>query len=250
MRTSIFLFAVLLIAAGSNAQDKKIEADRPGETQTPNTVSKGYFQAEIGFEKEQQTKDDYTLLHPQMHLKYGLSKRFEIRAEITAESDKQSSSNEFTYGLNPIEIGFKAQLLEAKGVLPQTSLYTQVGIPKLASKDHQTPHAIPHLRLLFENKLTEKLHLDYNIGADWDGEQTAPQWLYTIAPELEIGEKWEVFVEEFAYFQKGQASLHHFDGGIAYFPIPNVKLDVYGGKGISKEAPDYFISAGISFRLK
>jgi len=239
-----------LFVVSVHAQDKKIQSDRPGETQTPAITPKQFFQAEIGFEKEQQIKDDYSAMHPQVQLKYGLSERFELRAELTAETNKEFSSNKFQYGLRPVEFGFKAKLLEEKGALPETSFYTQIGVPSLASKDHQTTHAVPHLRLLFQNKFSEKFHLEYNIGADWDGEETSPQWLYTVSPEIEIGEKWEAFVEAFGYFQKGMAAQHHVDGGLAFYPTNHVKLDVYAGKGISKEAPDYFISAGVSFRLK
>jgi hypothetical protein len=245
----IYTFSCFMLPAAIG-QEKKIQSDRPGETQTPAITQKGFFQNEIGIDKEQQNKDDYSVLHPQWQLKYGLSRRFEIRAELTAESKKQFSTNEFQYGLRPVEFGFKINLLEQKRIVPQTSFYTQVGIPTLASKDHQTAHAIPHIRLLFENKLAEKVKLQYNVGADWNGEETAPQWLYTIAPEIELSGKWELFAEAFGYFQKGQAVQHHIDTGIAFYPNDHVKLDVYGGKGVSKEAPDYFISAGISFRVK
>jgi hypothetical protein len=250
MKQLILISSLLFYFHSALAQDKKIQADRPGETQTPATTQKGFVQAEIGFEKEQQNKDDYSVMHPQLQLKYGLSDRFEIRAELTAETNKQYSSNQFQHGLRPVELGFKAKLLEEKGALPETSFYTQVGIPSFASKDHQTTHAVPHLRLLFQNKLSEKVHLEYNVGADWDGDETSPHWLYTIAPEIEIGEKWEAFVEAFGHVQKGMAAQHQVDGGLSFYPTNNMKLDVYAGKGISKEAPEYFISAGVSFRLK
>jgi hypothetical protein len=62
--------------------------------------------------------------------------------------------------------------------------------------------------------------------------------------------KWEAFIETYAYLQQGQAPQHHIDGGFAFYPANNIKLDLWAGKGLSKEAPDYFTSAGISFRLK
>ena len=81
-----FSFSLLVSAT---AQEKKIQTDRPGETQTSGTTGKRFFQLEIGFEKEQQKNDDYSVLHPQANVKYGLSERFELRAEITAETNKQ-----------------------------------------------------------------------------------------------------------------------------------------------------------------
>ena len=251
MKKTLFLSWLFLCGLLAEGQDNKIHADRPGETLTPELTQKKFLQLEIGFEKEQQEKDEYSLFHPQMQIKYGLFKRIELRAELTAVSNKVANGNDqLQLGLQPVEFGIKANLLEQKGALPMTSFYTQVGVPPLATKEYQTTNAIPHLRLLFENKVNESFHLEYNIGAEWDGEETAPQWLYTIAPELYIGEKWEVFAEAFGSVQKAHAAQHNLDCGLAFYPTNSVKLDLFAGKGISKEAPEYFISAGVSFRFR
>lgn len=251
---SKFYFAVLpalcFFVTPIFGQDDKIQSDRPSESQTVALTPKGYFQAEIGYRKDQQRRSDYKIFHPRAQLKYGLSDRFEVRAELTGQTERLFSKNEFNYGLQPVELGFKAKLLEQKGALPTTTFYTQVGIPNWASEDHQKDHLLPRLRLLFENKLTDKIKLSYNAGARWQGEGAPPQWLYTLSPEFQLGDKWEAFVETFAFLQQGQAAQHHIDGGFAFYPSKDVKLDIWGGKGISKEAPDYFFSAGISFRLK
>jgi hypothetical protein len=248
--TSLLFLSLLSTITAIYGQEKKIETDRPGETQTPGLTKKGFIQAEIGMERIQQNKEDYSLFHPAMQLKFGLSDQFEVRAEVTAETEKAYSNKEFKYGIRPIEIGLKAKLLEEKGIRPSTSFYTQVGIPSFASEDHQTPHAIPKVRLLMESNLSEKLHLNYNVGAEWDGEQTAPQWIFTIAPEMDLGEKWEVFLEVFGYIQKTKSPQQHIDGGFGYYVSNSVKLDLYGGVGLTPDAPSYFISTGLSFRLK
>jgi hypothetical protein len=232
------------------AQEPKIETDRPGETQNVELVKKGYVQAETGFRKEQQNYQDYALLHPQLQLRFGLSERFELRAEINAETEKTISKNEFKYGLQPVELGLKTKLTEQKGALPATAFYLQAGIPKWASPDHQKEHVFPKLRFLFENKLTDKLSLSYNGGAEWQGDGKSPRYLYTIQPELELDDHWDVFVETFAYLQRGQAAEHYIDGGFVFYPHRNIKLDLWGGKGVTKEANDYFVSAGISFRFR
>lgn len=250
MRQWFLLLFLMVLHVTAFSQQDKIQSDRPGETLTPFLTQKGYFQLEAGFEKEQQNKTDYSITHPEFQLKYGLSNRFELRAELFWESERKVSKNEFKYGLRPFELGLKAKLLEGKGLIPRTTFYTQVGIPKFASEDHQTPNAIPRVKLLFENQFLEKFHLNYNVGAEWDSENPKPRWMYSIDQEIELSDKWEIFVETFAYFQYGEAVQHHIDGGISFFPNKDVKLDLYAGKGLSAEAPEYFISAGLSFRLK
>ncbi len=242
------LIAIGFFSAG--AQESKMEPDRPSESLTPEITGKGYLLTEIGLRKEQENKEDYILYHPTVDLKLGVSKRVEIRAEITSASEKLYSKNEFNYGLKPIELGLKANLIEGKEAIPQTSLYAQFGFPKLASKDLQVEHIFPELRLLFKNEISNKISLNYNLGAEWNGENTTPQWVYTLSPQFEISNKCEVFVEEYSYFQKGEKPQHQIDGGLAYFLGNNVMWDISAGTGLSREASDYFIETGISFRIK
>jgi hypothetical protein len=232
------------------AQSKRLEADRPSETQTPGLTEKGFLQVETGIRKEQLNKKDYSLYHPDLLLKWGLSQRFELRSEIKSETRRYKSMNEYEYGLQPVELGFKAKLLEEKGALPQTTLLAQVGIPAWASKDHKAPHALPKVRLLFQNSLTNNIQLGYNLGTEWEGNDTNPQWVYTFSPQFDIGDKWQLFIESYGFLQKGQAPQHVLDGGVAYYISSNLMWDIYGGAGLNHHAPDYFISSGISFRIK
>jgi hypothetical protein len=250
-QTCLLLFIGLCFCVtNAIAQKNKIETDRPSETQSTELTEKGYFQAEIGFRKEQERGSDYSLFHPRAQLKYGLSEHFELRAGVDSKTERNFSENEFKYGLQPVELGFKAKLTESHGALPATTFLAQVGIPNWASEDHQQEQLLPKLRLLFENKLTEKLKLAYNAGAEWQGDGEGPQWIYTLSPQVELSDKWEAFVETYATFQNGHAAKQLIDGGFAYYPHQNIKLDLWGGKGLSHEAPDYFVSAGVSFRLK
>lgn len=247
---AFILAATCFAALPALAQDNKIKADRPGRTLTPEIVEKGTFQAEIGFERRQEDKGDNAFDHPEADLRYGLSKRFEIRAEFIGETKRYTTSNDYRKGLKPFELGFKAKLLEEKGARPAVSFFTHVGIPKLASKDHQGKHLSPEIRLLFQNGLSEKINLEYNIGPEWNDDETIPQWFYSFAPDVEIGKNFEIFLEVFGRLQKGGAPEHALDFGLGYFPTRDIKLDVYAGAGLTKAAPDYFVSAGLSFRLK
>jgi hypothetical protein len=245
-----FLAAVCLLTPSAYSQNNKIITDRPGESQSAALVSKGYFQLETDFRKNQEKNGDYSVTHPALNLRYGLFGRLELRAELQSETEKRFTENQFNHGLKPVELGLKAKLLENHGLLPSTSFYTQIGIPNWAAEEHQKSHVFPKLRLLMENKLTDKLTLNYNAGAEWQGDGGAPQWIYTIEPAWELSDKWDVFVETFAYLQQGHGPRHYVDGGFAYYSAKNWKLDLWAGKGLSIESSDYFLSAGISFRLK
>ncbi|OLY93971.1 hypothetical protein BUE76_20360 [Cnuella takakiae] len=231
------------------AQEDTISAERPSESQSPNLVSKGYLQFEAGIRKEG-SGHDYILFHPRSTVRYGLSKKLELRLELDAADEKTYSKQEAAYGLQPIQVGFKTPLLEENAWVPKTTLLVMAGIPTLAAHAYQVPHVFPLVRLLMENKLTDNLELDYNAGTEWDGESTNPRWMFSIEPQLNVGRHWQVFVEAYGRWQQGHGAEHVIDAGLGYYISRNVKLDLIAGKGLSHEAPDYFMATGISFRFR
>jgi hypothetical protein len=249
MKWNLILVCSACVFGFTSVGQEKMEADRPGETQTAATTAKGFLQFEVGFQKEQQNGTNSSFLHPNTVIKYGLTKQLELRMDLTVETEKFVSKNDYHYGLKPFEIGFKAHLAEEKGFLPNTSFLGEVGIPMLASKDHRADHVFPTLRFLFENSISKKITMHYNIGAEWDGDNSRPDWVYTIAPQFELSEKVSVFIEEYGLFHQAEKPEHYMDGGFDYNISKNVKFDLYAGVGLSSEASDYFIASGISFRV-
>ena len=248
LRIKTALFCSLLPLFIS-AQDK-METDRPTEGQSAEVVNKGTLQVETGFRKIQENKDDYILYHPEALLRFGLINRLELRLAINAATTQLFSESKFDDGLQPIEVGIKASLFQTKDSSFITSLYAHMGIAQWASDEHKPDKNFYRLRLLFQNKLTEKIKLSYNIGRDWKNTEQEQVWVYTISPQFELSDKWEVFLEEFAGFEKGHQPEHYIDGGLAYHVTKNLMLDINAGKGISHKSSDYFFTGGVSFRLK
>ncbi|WP_170234218.1 transporter [Segetibacter aerophilus] len=230
------------------AQDK-IEAERPSESLSPKTVVKKSFQAEIGFRKTQENEQDKVWRQPNALFRYGVFDKLELRLETTVADEKLVSENEFKKGLKPVEIGLKLNFFETKNEAFSSSIVGQIGIPKFASPDHKIDKAYNRVRLLFENKLSEKLKLNYNVGSEWDSEDQEQNWMYSFTPEFEISDKWESYVEVYGFAKKGKTPEDVFDAGIAYFVSKNSKLDLSGGVGLNEESPHYFVAAGISFRF-
>jgi len=100
-----------------------------------------------------------------------------------------------------------------------------------------------------QNSLTSNIALSYNLGAMWDGFTSTPIWLYTVAPGIDIGEKWYAYIEAFGFIRHGDRGQHSLDGGIAYYISSNVKVDLSSGVGISKESPKNYVALGFSFRV-
>lgn len=245
-----FTLICLLFYFISNTQEK-IETDRPDQTETAVLISKNIFQVELGFNKENTKGDDYTLVHPTSLFKYGLSKRIELRLEITCHSEyiRPTSQSKTTTVLEPFVLGGKIALLEEKEWKPKTTFIGGISLPFLGSKQARTTNAAPAFRFTMQNTLSKTIGLGYNIGAEWDGETSTPIWIYTFAPGFSIGEKWYAYVEAFGFIRKNDSPDNNLDGGFAYFISNNVKADISGGIGLSENSIKNYIALGLSFRI-
>ena len=252
MKSIITFLFFLRVGTIALAQQDEIQPERPGETQNSETVARHSFQWEAGVKLEKITSEEHEFNLPESIFRFGVSGKFELRLEADRKVYHfQLIPNPKTIsGFQPIELGCKAVLIEEKGVLPQTAIIAQIGIPSLASKEFKTEHAPAQVRLTFSNKLSEKITFGYNAGADWDGDNKDPKWLYTISPEMELGKNWNIFIEAYGFFQKNESAEHNLDAGLAYLVSNNIMLDISSGFGISHHSPLYFVSLGASIRFR
>src|SRR3954469_9736207 len=137
------VIAVCLLPLAVLAQKDNIETDRPSESLTPTTVLKNRFQVETGFRREHnndegQRQDEY--LYPAALLKYGLTKKLELRVLIENEVDYEYNpgKEKSAGGLEPIKLGVKYNLFDEKGMLPKTSVIARADLPKWASPDFKS----------------------------------------------------------------------------------------------------------------
>jgi hypothetical protein len=245
---NIILILFALVSINLNAQDK-IEAERPNESITTKTLSKNTFQAELGFRRIKVDDEDKVWRTPNALLRYGLLDKLELRLETTNENQTLVSKNVSRKGIRPVELGVKVNVIETRNEGFSTSVVGQVGLPTVASSNHQLDKAYHRIRLLLENKITDKLRLNYNFGSDWDSEEQEQNWVYSFTPELEVADNFETFVEVFGYAKKGNTPENIFDAGFAYFPSKKTKLDLSAGVGLNSESPHYFVAAGFSFSV-
>jgi hypothetical protein len=251
MKSKIYFLSYLLcLVVKVNAQEK-IETDRPDQTESPYLTPKNWVQLEAGFNVQQNVKNNYEYLSPTLLSKYSISKYFEFRLITTIATDRQKFTNStFSQtGLLPVEVGGKIFLCEEKKGLPKTSLIFHFAIPKFASKNFQANKFAPNFRFVMQNTISPKMGLGYNIGAEWDGFTNTPSYIYTFAPGFNLSDKWYGYIEAFGSIHKSESPQHSIDGGLAYFVNNNFKLDISGGFGISKAAPDWYFAVGGSIRF-
>jgi hypothetical protein len=243
----------LIAFADSGFAQEKIDTDRPDQTESPVTAPKKWAQFEFGFGKQATNADENEFQHPTLLSKYGITKRIELRL-ITTWSTMTDHSNPFlkeTYsGISPVEIGTKIALWEENKLLPKTSILLHVTIPKLASKKLQAEKLAPNFRFSMQHTVSKVVGIGYNLGAEWDGYSNHPSWIYTFTSGFNLGEKWYTYVETFGAISKQEKPQNNIDAGLVYWISNDLKVDLSSGFGISKEAPDWYVAAGVSFRFR
>jgi hypothetical protein len=252
MKTVLSTLFLLSFTLNAFSQDEKIEPERPSETQSASTVGKKTFQLEAGFKIEKTEDMVHHTAEPEFLLRLGLLEKLEFRleSEVSRYSTKTATGHQVVSGLQPVSLGFKTALLKGNHWIPETALIADITIPGLSSGQFKTDHAAPHVRLAFQNEVSKKLQLGYNLAAEWDGTEPQPEYIYTFSPALEVSPSCQVYLETYGHFKNHESPETSLDGGLLFFVNDNISLDISSGVGLSKHAPAYFVSLGGAIRFK
>ena len=253
------LAAVLLwissVTTGQEVTDApEFITDRPDQTESSAVVPRGYFQIETGVTYSDEGSASRTLEYPGTLIRIGLAKRLELRLG-TQGFVSEFEGNETT-GYGDSEIGTKLYLWQESGWRPEAALLASVSIPT-GNSAFSTRHVDPSFRFLFSHSLTETVSLAYNIGAAWEtvatssGSATLSDLEYTLAAGFALTDRIGAFAELFGAtpLSSGGGTAVSVDCGITYLLRPNVQFDIALGAGITDDAPDWFLTAGVSFRF-
>ena len=247
------LFSLSLLC--SFAQLDKIDTDRPDQTESVGIVPKKWMQFEMGFMKETERtyrtlKDSY-FQHPSLLTKYGLAKCFELRliTEVATIKEENVNGTNIKTGISSVQLGGKVNLFGEKGIRPKISLLAHYDFARLRTMYKDSVDGF-NFRFTMQHTLSKVISLGYNLGMEWDRFGSPPAYIYTFSPGFNIGEKWYAYIEAFGFIWKDYSPENSIDGGVAYHINDHLKLDVSGGFGLNKKAPDYYFALGASFRFK
>jgi hypothetical protein len=259
MKTSKILFISLLVSLFSIStfaeQDEtpSISPDRPGVGTPPSVIPVKTFQIESGFLFEKSgdgsdTNKSYSF--EQTLLRYGLFSFAEVRlgTDFTKTTTESVVENSSITGFGPIQLGTKVAFLEEKGILPKTALLCNFTLPTFGKAEFRPAHVAPSIYLLMQNSISSTLSLGYNVGLEWDGEDSKPSKFYAVNLGLGLSDKLSCFVENYGYFNSGASDIY-FDAGLAYLIKNNLQLDIYGGINAKGSTSYTQISIGIAYRF-
>ena len=107
----------------------------------------------------------------------------------------------------------------------------------------------PKITAMTGQKFGKRVGFTTNWGATWDGKSEVPRAFYVLNIGVDITDFMGVFVEHYA--DMGKDSWNgSIDAGFAFGITPNLQLDVLGGYGPFNVQDDWFVSTGISYRIR
>lgn len=256
MNRIMLVFLSILIDNPLFAQEDKIDTDRPDQTESATTVPKKYIQFETGFSRQvvkaPANAANINWQHPGALLKYGLTKSLELRLITTysTEIDKSRQQvNSRKNGISSVQVGSKINFCPEKGLRPKTSLIAHYNFSQVRSAYFRNSADGANFRFTMQHSLSQTMSIGYNLGMEWENFNQSPAYIYTLAPGINIGEKFYTYIELFGFVWRYDKPDTSIDAGIAYNLSTDFKIDLSSGIGISKAAPDWYIAIGASYRL-
>jgi hypothetical protein len=243
----IVLILSVMLPGKAHAQEDKIDADRPDQSQGPGVVPRRMVQLEAGYFYQKRTQQIRTHAYPTALLRIGLLEGMELRIQgAVKDSVIDNGTERHIKGWGPLSVGTKVRLWEGSGWRPEAALMAMVALP-LASEVFKPDNPEPQFNLAFSNELSEKMDLTYNLGYGWTGGDPVRSYGANITRELIDG--LTLYLEVFGSKGRGETAEHQADIGLLYLILPNLQFDVAAGRRLNKAAPHSFVTGGLALRL-
>lgn len=250
----------LLVAAlgRANTAVPELVTDRPDQTESSETVRPGFAQFEFGWtHREDDDGLDITSDSlPETLIRLGVTDVLELRVGFDGYIWEDTDGVGTDEGAGDAEIGVKWKLWEEAGRRPQTAILAGTSLP--TGQDPLSSERFdPSLRLACSHTLSETLSFGYNLAGLWTTKEdsrgdrdTTASIAYSVVLGIALSEQTGTFVEFFgdAPTTSGKPA-NSLDAGLTHLLADNLQLDVLGGVGLSETADDWFVGAGVVWRL-
>jgi len=244
---SMLFVPSILFAQTDDAET--ISADRPGVSAGTDVMPKHKIQWETGMAFDFSRNDD--LIERSFNFnnslfRYGLLSFLELRMELNGYYQHLADDNHV--GLGPVNLGTKIKLYESNNWIPNISLLASFDLP-IGSEWLKPTHVAPSVHALFSNDLSSRLNLGYDVGLDWDGEQSTPDVFAGVCLGYSLNESVSFFIESYNYFYHNSSDDYGADLGVSWLVSNKVQLDVSGGLSLNHFGDFYNVGIGVSWLI-
>lgn len=228
-----------------------IVSDRPGQSNSPNTVGKMVLQFQTGPQFDGANIDNYknNVFSWPAFIRFGITDRIEVQTlwSYTSNKEEFNSFERTMSGLNNADFGLRFNIFEETEKAPALG-FEVLYKTKIRSSDFKPDHPSAKLNLMASKTISDLLSITSNLGTDFDGDGGNATGFYTLNLVLSVNRELSVFFENYGNFTSDDFDTY-FDFGGAYILNPNLQLDLYGGFGYNDDTFSYLISGGVSYRI-
>lgn len=242
----------------ADVEPPELVTDRPDQTESSETVPRGWLQLELGASASEDADGSETLEAPAALLRIGLADALELRLGWSgwATVDPPGAGDTLD-GAGDGEIGAKLKLRQGVGAGPTLALLASTSVP-IGDDALSSDRFDPSFRLTAAHDLgplgLEGIDFAWNLGMAWEsvrgstGSSTLGEIQYTAAAGFPLGDRLGGFVEIFGSEPASRAGGHEasIDGGLTLLLRPTLQLDAFVGAGLTDDAPDWFVGVGVS----
>jgi len=231
-----------------------IRSGRPGQAMGAFTMEKHVLQVQSGIDYFRSNdangiKKNEEYLSNTV-LRYGITRTFEVSGVVEYKSENvlQSDVRISNQGLSALDVGMRAQVLTGKGVVPNIAFQVRMRLPALTGQ-YEIKNIAPILVLATSQQLFDKFTLITNWGTSWNGNDSSPKGSYVVNLSLPLNDRLGAFAETFGSLQRC-VFISNVDAGFVFLLTKDLQVDAYGGYGMNQGIVDYFVSTGVSWRMK
>ena len=233
-----------------------LETDRPDITESSSVVGAGLWQLETGVLFQSDRTDPVTAHDtsaPNVLMRIGLGSRLELRIGgegFLAESLSTPGSGMAT-GASDLELGLKYKFVDQSRAGVDFSVIPIISIPT-GSDPFTTGGYDPTVKFVLQRDLPRGFGIGGNliVASITEDNHRFTQTSVSASLGHDLGAGWGGFWELYGASalsrDGGRAWL--FDTGVTHTIGKNLQIDVSVGRGLTTDAPDWFLGAGFAIR--
>jgi hypothetical protein len=234
----------------------QLQPNRPGQADPPTVVATGVFQVEGGFNFERQTDDGPdvdTIYVPGIELRFGVLEGVEVQLAADGFVQESRDGQENRNGGSDFQLDARVRIAEQTRWRPALAIDFGVSFPT-GSGFNTSDGYDPEFEILFAWDFGERWNVNgnFDFASESQGEEDSNRHA-VFRPQLALGltlnHRVGTFVEYYGVIEDDAPNQHSVDTGVTYLLSDDVQLDVSAGAGLNDAAPDYFVAAGIAWRM-
>ncbi len=239
------------LCAAQTGSAPELITDRPDFTESSEVVGHGVVQVESGLTIEQSDPTLRQVTAPQMLVRFGLGRRFELRFAgdgYVSHTVQTSGSRVRTAGRSDAEIGAKVKFLDAARAGVDMAVIPFLSLPT-ASAGFGTNHYDPGFKITAARELPHGFGLSGNFNAAALGGADGRAWEREASVSLAhaLAGRFAAYWESFGTLGDGGCDCT-LNSGVTMAIGGNSQIDVEVGRGVSGTAQDWFVGVGFAVR--